>query len=141
MSVTLAVTEVVPFLWVGDMSRSLAFYCDGLGFTLERTWEVEGRVRWCRLELGGAALMLQEYAPGRAPAGTPGVGMSLNFACDDALGLYATFAGRGLSPTEPFVGNAQWVTSLHDPDGFALFFSSPTDVTEETTLSEFQGGS
>jgi lactoylglutathione lyase len=32
-----------------------------------------------------------------------------------------------------------WVVSLSDPDGYRLEFESPTDVPEETKLSEWKG--
>ena len=58
---TANLTQVVPFLGVTDMGRSLRFYLDGLGFTLNNKWEPEGRVRWCWITRGGASLMLQEF--------------------------------------------------------------------------------
>ncbi len=61
------IAEVVPFLWVTDMERSLRFYVTTLGATIDREWVVDGRIRWCRLGIGDAAIMLQEFAPGRAP--------------------------------------------------------------------------
>lgn len=54
------VTAVVPLLMVTSMERSLAFYLDGLGFTIQNRWVPEGHLRWCWMSLGGAALMLQE---------------------------------------------------------------------------------
>jgi lactoylglutathione lyase len=45
-STTIAnLTQVVPFLGVTDIERSLRFYIDGLGFTLKNKWEPEGRIR------------------------------------------------------------------------------------------------
>jgi hypothetical protein len=32
-----------------------------------------------------------------------------------------------------------WVTSVSDPDGYELYFESPTDVPEETVLSDQEG--
>jgi lactoylglutathione lyase len=64
-----------------------------------------------------------------------GVGTSLWFQCNDAVALYHEFQSRGLSPQEPFVGNAMWDTLIIDPDGYRLHFESPTDVPEETKLS------
>ena len=32
------VTEVVPFLGVSNMERSLRYYIDGLGFTMQNRW-------------------------------------------------------------------------------------------------------
>ncbi len=56
------VKQVVPFFRITDMDRSLRFYVDGLGFTLKNKWVVDNQLRWCWLELGGAALMLQTFA-------------------------------------------------------------------------------
>ena len=56
------VKQVVPFFRITDMDRSLRFYVDGLGFTLKNKWLVDEKIRWCWLELGGAALMLQTFA-------------------------------------------------------------------------------
>ena len=56
------VKQVVPFFRITDMDRSLRFYVDGLGFSLKNKWLVDEKIRWCWLELGGAALMLQTFA-------------------------------------------------------------------------------
>src|SRR5579872_5179126 len=125
------VLEVVPFLWVDDMERSLRFYVDGLGFEVRNRWTPEGKLRWCRLELGGSAMMLREFWRDGHHAGRPegrlGQGMSLCFTCRDALAIYREAIGRGLTASEPEVGNRMWVTSLADPDGYALSFESHTD--------------
>jgi hypothetical protein len=44
----------------------------------------------------------------------------------------------GIAADEPYVGNRLWVTSLTDPDGYRIDFESPTDVAEETKLSELE---
>jgi lactoylglutathione lyase len=129
------VEEVVPFLWVRSMKRSLRYYVDGLGFRVAKRWTVDRAIRWCRLELGGAALMLQELAKGGRRTGKLGQGMSLCFNCKDALALYEGFKSRRLSASEPEVGNAMWYTTLSDPDGYRIQFESATDVAEDTKLS------
>lgn len=127
------VKEVVPFLSVSSMEQSIRFYIDGLGFAFRHKWEPEGRLRWCWLTLGGASLMLQEFA--NTPPPVPG-GINLTFTCEDAIVLYHQYRDRGLNPSEPEVGNGLWVTEVSDPDGYKLFFESPTDVAEDTKLSE-----
>ncbi|HEX6086624.1 MAG TPA: VOC family protein [Thermoanaerobaculia bacterium] len=124
------VRQVVPFLRVSDMERSLRFYLDGLGFTKKLQWIDDGKLRWCWLDLGGASLMLQEGA-----GVTPG-SMSLCFICEDALALHREFTSRGIDCSEPEVGNGMWVTGTSDPDGYRLEFESETDVPEDTKLSE-----
>jgi len=52
--------------------------------------------------------------------------------CGDALAFYHDVVARGVAATRPFVGNAMWVTSVTDPDGYRMDFESPTDVPEGT---------
>lgn len=136
------IQSVVPFLSVLDMERSRRFYLGGLGFTMRNKWVVDGKVRWCWLERGGAALMLQEFArEGRdswAPQRKVGDGVSLWFICDDALALYAEITSRSMEASEPQVGNGMWVTTLSDPDGYRINFESATDVPEDTRLCDLK---
>jgi len=127
---------------VTDIEASLRFYVDGLGFAITSEWRPEkarGRVQWCWLQLGNAALMLQEYwkdgRPGGAPEGPLGQGVSVYFMCADAIAIYHDLISRGVDAKRPFVGNSLWVTSVRDPDGYSLYFESPTDVPEETVYS------
>lgn len=133
------VRQAVPFFAVSDMQASLRFYVDGLGFEVSRCWTVENQARWCWLQLGGAALMLQEYhSEGHgswSPQGKVGEGVSVFFICRDALAIYDQVTARGLDASRPFVGNGMWVTSLFDPDGYRVEFESPTDALEESVYS------
>ena len=133
------VKQAVPFFNVTDIEDSLRFYVDGLGFVLTNQWAPEGRVRWCWLQLGDVALMLQEYwrdgQRAGAPEGPLGQGVSICFMCADALAIYHELTGRGVSAARPFVGNGLWVTSVRDPDGYRLDFESPTEEPEETLYS------
>jgi catechol 2,3-dioxygenase-like lactoylglutathione lyase family enzyme len=136
------VQQAVLFFRVTSMEASLRFYVDGLGFEMTKKWtpDGDGRVRWCWLQHGHAAIMLQEYrkeGPNSWMAESKvGVGVSICFLCKDALALYKDFKSRGIEAQRPFVGNAMWVTSVQDPDGYKLEFESYTDVPEETVLSE-----
>ncbi|WP_263383133.1 VOC family protein [Granulicella arctica] len=129
------VQQAVPFFWVLNLEASLPFYVDGLGFRKTKEWIVEGKLRWCWLELGGAAHMLQEYGPNNVPSNKRGEGVSICFQCSDALAIYHQAIAHGLEPQRPFVGNGMWVTILTDPDGYKLDFESPTDEPEETRYS------
>jgi hypothetical protein len=137
---TANLTQVVPFLGVTAMERSLGFYLDGLGFTMKNKWEPEGRIRWCWLTRGGASLMLQEFAKegrgGQRPQGVLGQGINLCFQCEDAVALSsapaASTQGSLLSATR--CGSR----GSGDPDGYRLDFESPTDLPEDTRLSEFE---
>src|SRR5215471_13338505 len=134
------IKQAVPFFGVKDIEASLRFYVDGLGFTITRHWDPQGRIRWCWLELDSVAVMLQEYwkdgRPGGWPTGVLGQGVCICLMCADAVAVYQDAKDRGLQPSKPFVGNGLWVTSLVDPDGYRLDFESPTEVPEDTVYSE-----
>jgi catechol 2,3-dioxygenase-like lactoylglutathione lyase family enzyme len=134
------IRQAVPFFSVKDIEASLQYYVDGLGFKTTKRWELEGRIRWCWLELDRVAVMLQEYfkdgRQGSAPGGVLGQGVCLCFMCADAIAVYHQAKARGLTPARPFVGNGLWVTSFRDPDGYRLDFESPTDAPEETVYSD-----
>ena len=136
------VQQAVPFFGVTNMEASLRFYVDGLGFQMTKKWtpDGDGKVRWCWLELGAAALMLQEFRKDHhpnsgGPGGELGVGVSICFTCRDALAIYHQAKARGIEAKRPFVGNGMWVTSLRDPDGYKIDFESFTDIAEETVYS------
>jgi uncharacterized glyoxalase superfamily protein PhnB len=132
------VRQAVPFFGVTNMESSLRFYVDGLGFRMKNYWtpdraeeHPDGRIHWCWLELGDAAIMLQEFRPGGRPKEALGAGVNVCFQCEDALALYREFKSRGIQTRKrPFVGNRLWVVPLTDPDGYRIEFSSPTDAPE-----------
>jgi catechol 2,3-dioxygenase-like lactoylglutathione lyase family enzyme len=135
------VKQAVPFFMVTNIERSVRYYVDGLGFEITNKWIDDGKLRWCWLQNGGAALMLQQYWQdghhASEPAGKVGVGMCVYFVCEDALAIYRAVTARGIQAKKPFVGNAMWVTPLSDPDGYNIFFESPTDSPEEAVFSEY----
>ena len=133
------VKQAVPMFWVRDIQASLRFYIDGLGFKITQQWVHEGQLRWCWLELGNAALMLQEFWKEGQHRNLPdqkvGIGVGMCFICQDAISLYRDFVSRGIKPQRPFVGNGMWDVQLVDPDGYRLSFQSPTDTPEDTEYS------
>ena len=136
------IKQAVPFFMVADMDISLDFYTKRLGFDLKNKWEPRGRIEWCWLELGDASLMLQEHKKTNEPAtmfngSKKGICVSINFTCNDAIALYHEFKSKGIDVTEPIVANRLWEIMMTDPDGFRLFFESPTDVPEETKYSDW----
>jgi len=138
------VKQAVPFFGETNMETSLRFYVDGLGFKMKNHWipdraedHPDGRIRWCWLQLGEAAIMLQEFRPQSRPKETLGTGASVSFMCEDAPALYREFKSRGIQTRKrPFVGNRLWVVPVTDPDGYRMEFASPTDAPEESELTE-----
>ncbi len=133
------IKQAVPFFAVSDIEASVRFYVDGLGFEMTRNWRVDGRLRWCWLQRGGGAVMLQEFSreghDSWQPSGKLGEGVTIYFICEDALAIYHEATDQGIQASRPFVGNAMWVTSLSDPDGYRIDFESDTDVPEGTEYS------
>jgi predicted lactoylglutathione lyase len=132
--------QAVPFFWVNDMEASRSFYVHGLGFTMTNSWVDDGVLRWCWLERGGSALMLQSFwregHHRNLPTTPVGVGVSICFVCDDAIALYHELTSRGLAMSRPMVGNGMWVTQIADPDGYRLYFESYTDAPETSAFAE-----
>jgi ketosteroid isomerase-like protein/catechol 2,3-dioxygenase-like lactoylglutathione lyase family enzyme len=132
-------TQAVPFFMVRNIEASARFYVDGLGFEMTHRWIDDGKLRWCWLCRGGAAVMLQEFwregPHANVPTGTLGEGVATYFLCDDAVAFYRELTSRSVAAKRPAVGNSMWVTSVPDPDGYQLFFESPTDAPEETEWS------
>jgi len=119
------VEQAVPFFGVSNLESSLRFYMDGLGFTMKYKWIDDGKLRWCWLEIGSAALMLQEFREEHRPKMRVGEGVTICFTCKDALKIYRDARARGLEARRPFVGNGFWVTELKDPDGLPHRFREP----------------
>lgn len=138
------VKQAVPFFGVTNMEVSLRFYVDGLGFKMKNYWipdraedRPDGRICWCLLQLGDAAIMLQEFHPQDLPKDPLGTGASVCFMSEDALALHREFKSRGVQMKKrPYVGNRLWVVPLADPDGYRIDFESPTDALEESELEE-----
>ena len=133
------VKQAVPFFNVTDIEASLRFYVDGLGFVRTKQWVPEGRVRWCWLQLGEAALMLQStlarWAQGGRPRGA--LGPRRHYLLH--VRRRADHLPRPHLPRSLRDASLCWqwpVGYLGDgPDGYRLDFESPTDVPEDTVYS------
>jgi catechol 2,3-dioxygenase-like lactoylglutathione lyase family enzyme len=116
---------------VYDMRRSVAFYCDVLGFELLEKWEPDGHLYWAKLKAGDDILMLNaefedELRPPAEPTRRDGDRMTLYFGCPSADEAYQYLCSRGIPVKEPetaFYGMRQLL--VRDPDGFQLCFQHP----------------
>ena len=129
------VYELVPLLFVEDISQSAGFYTDLLGFEMKLKWEPEGKLSWCRLERGNSALMLQLASPeedGTKAERSKGVGFF--FRCEDAQAMYDELSSSGLQlkpPRVAFYGMNQLF--IKDPDGYELCFQNQVTDSETET--------
>ena len=122
---------LVPELSVSNISRSLAFYCDLLGFALRYQRVEEG---FAFLDLGQAGLMLDQSGVGRdwvtGPLEKPfGRGINLQIQFDDlapVLGrlaaaqtaLFASVEVKTYPAGEHIICQRQFC--VQDPDGYLL---------------------
>jgi glyoxylase I family protein len=122
------VRQLWPLLEVGDIERSVQFYRDQLGFVLVADDGGGGQMRWCRLERGGASIMLQQAKHHERHAWGRRRGISLYFVCDDVDALHGELTSRGVAVEPPqvaYYGMKQ--LEVPEPDGYAICFESPTE--------------
>ncbi len=133
-------TSLIPNLMVGNVARSLAFYCDVLGFAfLMGVVEEGGPVAddrssekdflFAMVNSGGATLMLQSQESLRedVPAfahSEPGASVSFFMEVPDLDALVARVSGHVTplhGPRDTWYGMREWY--IADPDGYVLCFS------------------
>ena len=122
---TARVEQLWPLFPVREMRASLQFYCESLDFEVVGSAESEGSVYWCRIERGGACLMLQQVGP---DSGIIRSSDEFYFVCDDADLLYEELRGKGLElepPSVAYYGMKQLF--VPEPDGRAIVFESRTE--------------
>ena len=78
------VRKLIPLIWVKDIATTVAFYRDRLGFTMAGSWEEDGKLNWCRMGRGDAALMFQEPYHGAMNLAVRPRGVILYSICEDA---------------------------------------------------------
>ena len=126
---------MVPELICSDLAASRAFYCDVLGFALRYERPEE---RFAFLELGGAALMLEQpreegrLFPEAELVHPYGRGVSLEIDVDDVQKMHDAVLAAGSAPLLPleqrsYARNTDRITvsqfAVADPDGYVLRFS------------------
>ncbi|MDH3735309.1 MAG: VOC family protein [Gemmatimonadota bacterium] len=115
-------------LTVKDLSTSLDFYTNGLGFEVQEKHEFEGEVRYIQMSAGNAQLGIgqDDFAKGHDRAKGVGFRIWLNTSQDVyELAERAKTAGIELAEEAqemPWGGHSFAVV---DPDGFNLSIASP----------------
>jgi len=124
---TLRLRSLTPSLTVGDVAASLAFYVDGLGFTVEERWEEEGELRGVMLLAGDCRLGFSQddWAQGRERK--KGVGFRIwAETAQDLDVLAARLRQHDVEHDGP--KDEPWGTrslTVVDPDGFKLTLTTP----------------
>ncbi|KQQ05056.1 MULTISPECIES: bleomycin resistance protein [unclassified Rathayibacter] len=128
--------DLVPELLVGDLERSLAFWCGPCGFTVRYARPEEG---FAYLVSGGSHVMLDQIGRTRdwitGPLERPlGRGLNLQIRVPDADAVASALTRAGIELFAP--SETRWYgvgeeeagvrqVLVTDPDGYLLRFQSP----------------
>jgi catechol 2,3-dioxygenase-like lactoylglutathione lyase family enzyme len=126
----------VPLLQVFDLSLSLKFYCDVLGFHIVQRTDNEW---WAMLRLGDAILMLNtayendQKPPSPDPARVRGhTDVSLYFEYLDLDALHSHLRAHRCQVAPP--GHTSYglrQMNVTDPDGYEICFTAPRALHEQ----------
>lgn len=113
---------------VNDLTTSMRFYMDGLGFAEARRFEHEGKLVGIMLSAGQANLALSQDDFSKGKDRPKGVAMSLYLETDgDVKGVATQLKGAGFAPLAepaPLPWGPLGFTAL-DPDGFKVVVANP----------------
>jgi len=127
---TLQARSVLSSLTVNDLARSTRLYTEGLGFTLQEEYKVEGKVVGVMLASGDSGLMLTQDDFAKGKDRVKGIGMRLYVETDQdlqALARQAKAAGLSVEGDPAPLGWGPMGFSLTDPDGFKVTVSGPNN--------------
>lgn len=127
MTETLQADSLEASLTVAELERSVAWYCDALGFSVDRRHERGGRVIAVSLRAGAVRILLSQDDGAKGLDRSKGDGMSLQIttsqpAADIAARLKANGSTLDMEPTRMPWGPT--ALRVRDPDGFRLTISS-----------------
>ena len=112
------VSDLVPFVHVGDLPRSVAFY-ELLGFEVADTYEAGGELQWLALQHGHARIMLQRATAPIDPH-QQAVLFYLYAADLEALRDRLLAHGVAVGPIRDGSPGPEREIALSDPDGYRL---------------------
>jgi uncharacterized glyoxalase superfamily protein PhnB len=113
-------------LTVKDIRKSMAWYRDVVGFSIDQEYEREGTLRAVSLKAGDVRIVIGQDDGAKGMDRVKGAGMSLQFTTvQDIDELAKQIKERGGKlEAEPADAWGARVFRLKDPDGFALVISS-----------------
>ncbi len=119
----LRMTEASPAFTVNDLSKSMDWYQNVLGFKVEERWERDGVLRGVSLRAGEVSLMIAQDDWQKGRDRKKGEGFRIYFSTNqdvDALADGITARGGSLDaePADTPWGSRDF--SLTDPDGFKI---------------------
>ena len=124
---SLSATALGASLTVKDLRKSLAWYRDVVGFSVDREIERDGQLRAVALRAGSARVLINQDDGGKGLDRAKGEGFSLMFTTTQSIDAVANGIKQrgGTLATEP--ADMPWgarVFRLVDPDGYKLVIST-----------------
>jgi uncharacterized glyoxalase superfamily protein PhnB len=124
---SLRASELAASLTVKDLEKSVAWYRDVLGFTIDRKHERDGKLMGVSLKAGLVRILLNQDDGARGLDRAKGEGFSLQITTSQSVDAIADRikAAGGTLGSEP--ADMPWgarVFRVADPDGFRLAISS-----------------
>jgi catechol 2,3-dioxygenase-like lactoylglutathione lyase family enzyme len=114
---------LAPSMTVDDLGKSLAFYCDVLGFIVAERWEEAGALRGARLKSGACEFYLSQDDFKKGRGREKGVGYRLLcMTVQDIDSLAESIKARGGTLVREPMDQLWGVRDLEiaDPDGFLI---------------------
>ena len=123
----LSATALGASLTVKDLRKSLAWYHDVVGFSVDREIERDGQLRAVALRAGSARVLINQDDGAKGLDRAKGEGFSLMFTTTQSIDAVANGIRQrgGVLATEP--ADMPWgarVFRLVDPDGYKLVIST-----------------
>ena len=115
-------------LTVRDLSASVAWYCDVVGFTIDRKHERDGKLMSVAVKAGEVRILLNQDDGAKGLDRVKGEGFSLMLMLDGGIDdLAAGIKSRGgslvIEPTDTPWGSRAF--RVEDPDGFRFTIAAP----------------
>jgi uncharacterized glyoxalase superfamily protein PhnB len=119
----LRLTSVSPSLTVNDVEKSLAWYCDVLGFTVDQRWESDGKLMGVEMKAGSVVFMIAQDDWKKGRDRVKGAGVRIYCDTDQDIDRLAARikANGGTLAQEP--KDQPWRMrdlAIDDPDGYKI---------------------
>ena len=115
-------------LTVKDLQKSLAWYHDVVGFSIDRKIERDGTLRGVALKAGDVRITINQDDGAKGWDRIKGLGFSLQISTDQNIDDIAQRIKKAGGTLESEPADMPWgvrMLRLRDPDGFRLSISMP----------------
>ena len=133
----MTITAIAPFFIVRNVPVAIAFYCDQLGFELLYEGPTADDIFFAMVTRGSAMLMIKAVGVDPQPNNTRHAWAPWDayVVAPDPDALAAEFLSRGVTFSTPLNNTTDNLRGfeLKDPDGYFLFFGTPTNTGKHTT--------